>query len=81
MVVIQKHSDESRQAHQLAALLDQERGLPCHTKNGKQSQSNLAELNYRERKRESLLQQHGAHMTPEEAHQMLRCKDVNPNRL
>merc|ERR1712071_718082 len=77
---INKASADQHQAHQLAALLDQERGLPCQTKNGATSTSNLAELNYRERKRESLVQQHGKSMTPDEAHQMLMCKYMRLTR-
>ena len=40
------------------------------------SASNLAEINYRERKREALIQEIGMNMTPEAAYDMLMCKYV-----
>merc|ERR1712139_306067 len=71
-----KAKEDHKQAIELQALLDTERGLPCKTKNGTQSSSNLAEINYRERKREALIQEKGQTITPEAAYDLLMCKYV-----
>merc|ERR1712159_97215 len=71
-----KAKEDHKQAIELQALLDTERGLPCRTKNGNQSASNLAEINYRERKREALIQEKGQTITPEQAYDLLMCKYV-----
>ena len=73
---ISKSKEDHKQAIELQALLDTERGLPCKTKNGAQSSSNLAEINYRERKREALIQEKGQTITPEAAYDLLMCKYV-----
>jgi len=73
---ISKTNDDHKQAIELQALLDTERGMPCKTRNGKMSASNLAEINYRERKREALIQEKGQNLTPEAAYDMLMCKYV-----
>ena len=59
---------------QMAALLDQERGLPCNTKKGKVSTMNQQEINYRQRKREALLKGISPSLTPDEAYNMLNTK-------
>merc|ERR1712159_715583 len=71
-----KAKEDHKQAIELQALLDTERGLPCKTKNGSQSSANLAEINYRERKREALIQEKGQTITPEQAYDLLMCKYV-----
>ena len=59
---------------EMAMLLDKTRGLPCKCKKGKVSASNLFELNFRERKRQSLVDSISSEMTPEKAFDLLNCK-------
>lgn len=66
--------DEEADILELSMLLDKTRGLPCKTKRGKASQVNLFELNYRDRKRECLLQKSVGGLSPDQAYDMLMCK-------
>ena len=59
---------------QLALLLDTTKGLPCKTKKGKISKTNEFELNYRDRKRMSLINEVSNELTPEQAMNLLNCK-------
>lgn len=59
---------------ELALLMDKTRGLPCKTKKGKVSATNLFELDYRERKRQSLVDSISNEITPEKAFNLLNCK-------
>merc|ERR1711881_122352 len=72
-MIMGKNKKDQKQMLEMAALLDRERGLPCKSKKGVCSRSNQAEINYRKRKRESLLQQTGKQLSPEEANEMLMC--------
>lgn len=70
---IQQGKDDFAQLMEIAALKTS-RGLPCNPKNGKVSNLNLQELNYRERKIESLMQQSSCKLSPEQAKDLLMCK-------
>merc|ERR1712100_1007495 len=59
---------------QLIEMNDKKKKMPCKTKNGKTSLLNLAEQNYRDRKRESVAQSFNQSLTPKQSYEMLMCR-------